>query len=362
MIRHAMRWLLVGLVVLMLGALAPVSQVFAADQAASALAALTWLRTRQQDDGSFPGLDAGASIDAIFAFAAAGVDPNSVLKNGHSPVSYLGDQVGSYAAKSVGAAAKSALGAIAAGKDPRSFGGHDLLTLVEKGYNPQTGRYGVQTTDHVYALMALSAAKRAIPQPAIDALLKLQLADGGWSFDGVAATGSDTNTTALAAQALAAAGYNGPAYGAINRYFASQRNADGGYPYSKASQFGADTDANSTALSTQALTTLASVAGGDPNATAAAITALVALQNQNGAFRYQAALPDDNDLATAQAIPALLAKPFPIVSGDYPASGVPASLPTTGGAEPTGLIVVAIGLLLAGALFVARASRARASV
>ncbi len=42
------------------------------------------------------------------------------------------------------------------------------------------------------------------------------------------------------------------------------------------------------------------------------LTALLALQNTSGAFRYQTAIPDDNVFATEQAIPALLLKTFPI--------------------------------------------------
>lgn len=341
---------LLALLALLALLLVPAAPALAADTPAQAVpAALGWLLTRQQADGSFAGFDAGASADAIFAIAAVGSDPNGVLKNGSSPVSYLGTQAASYATKSTAAAGKLALAVVAAGKDPRSFGGQNLLGLINAAYNPASGQYGADITGHVYALLALASSGQPISPQALAALGAAQLPDGGWSFDGTAATGSDTNTSALAVQALVAAGAKGDALARGLAYLQSQQNADGGYPYSKSSSFGADTDANSTAAVIQAL----AAAGGD---TAAPIAALLKLQNPSGAFGYQAAVPDDNDLATAQAIPALLLKPFPIKSVSLPvepaqAQPVPAALPNTGGADSRAwLALVALSMLAAGAL------------
>jgi LPXTG-motif cell wall-anchored protein len=325
------------------------------DPARAAQAALGWLVGRQLDDGSFPGFDAGSSADAVFAIAAAGGDPNGVLKNGNSPVSYLGTQAPSYATKSAAAAGKLALAVVAAGKNPLDFGGQNLIALIVQGYDARTGRYGAQTTDNLYALLALAAAGQPIPPQAIAALNNAQLADGGWSFDGKAETGSDTNTTALAIQALAAANARADSTARALAYLKSQQNADGGFPYAKTSQFGADTDANSTATVLQAL----AAAGEDPRAWRQGgdpIDALLALQNPNGAFRYQAAQPDDNDLATAQAIPALLLRAFPLSRASLPPvqaapapSSAPQSLPRTGGAgEPAWLLAAALALIAAG--------------
>src|SRR5437867_3528307 len=98
------------LVILLPGLLGVATPARAADDPTTAAqGALGWLVARQQDDGSFPGFDAGASADAIFAIASAGADPNGVLKNGNSPVSYLGTQAARYAAKSTAAAAKLVL-------------------------------------------------------------------------------------------------------------------------------------------------------------------------------------------------------------------------------------------------------------
>jgi hypothetical protein len=337
----------------------------ATEPGAAAQAALGWLLTRQQADGSFAGFDAGASADAIFAIVAAGADPNGVLKNGSSPVSYLGTQAAKYAAKSAAGAGKLTLAVVAAGKDPLSFGGVNLPAQIQRGYSGATGRYGASTTDHVYALLGLAATGQPIPPQALSALGALQLPDGGWSFDGTAASGSDTNTTALAVQALAAAGARGAALDRALAYLRGQQNADGGFPYSKTSQYGGDSDANSTASVIQAL----AAAGIDPRSLqqgqADPLSALVSFQNASGALRFQSSAPDDNDLATAQAIPALLLKPFPLKTvrlpaqdappaatpSPAPAPGQPARLPNTGGGDPPSwLLGLGLALLLAGQL------------
>jgi hypothetical protein len=348
-----MKRLLLALVLALLALAAPAAPArAAAGPAEAAQAALGWLIARQQPDGSFPGFDAGASADAVFAIAAAGADPNGVLKNGNSPVSYLGTQAASYAGKSTAAAGKLALAVVAAGKNPADFAGQNLLARILQAYNPASGIYGKNPTDHAYALLALASAGQPIPPAATEALMRQQLPDGGWSFDGAPATGSDTNTTALAVQALVAAGARGETLAKAAAYLRSQQNADGGFPYAQSSSFGAATDANSTALSLQALLAL----GGEQQAIDAATAALLKLQNPDGSFSYQASQPGANDLATAQAIPALFGKPFPIVRASLPPVSAPASLPapaklpaTSGMPEPAWLLALAAALLVLGA-------------
>lgn len=300
-----------GAFLALLVALAVLPTYAAAPQTDAATKALTWLVGQQSDNGSI-GDDAGATTDLIAAIVALGMDPNSVLKNGNSPVTYLATQAATYAGKSVGSAGKLMLAVIAAGQDPTSFGGVNVISMVEKGYDSATGQYGATPTDQVFALLALASAGQTAPPAAITALEKFQLADGGWSFDGTAETGSDTNTTSLAVQALKATNSSSAALAKAQSYLLSQQNADGGFPYSKSSPFGSDTDANSTAYVIQALVALDidpdTLKQGDNTP----LTALLALQNASGALRYQAAFPDDNLFATVQSIPALLLKPFPL--------------------------------------------------
>lgn len=331
--------------------------------------AITWLRGQQQADGSFPGFGPGESVDAVFALVAAGIDPNGVIRDGNSPVSFLGDQAATYATRSVGAAAKLTMAVVAAGKDPRGFGGLDLPALIGAGYDPATGQYGADVFAHSLALLAIRSLGATPPPAAVNRLVALQLADGGWSFDGSAASGADTNTTALAIQALAAEPGAGAAVTRALAYLKTQQNADGGFPYSKTSSFGSDSDANSTANALQALT----AAGQDPRSaewTAACgdpVSALLALQNASGAFRYQAAAPDDNALATYQAIPGLLGRSLPLATTTVPGAAelvapavaapapVPVALPTTSAPwSPASLLALLALALLAGGLLLRR--------
>jgi hypothetical protein len=302
---------MLGACMALIVALAALPAHAAEPQRDAAERALTWLIGQQADDGSFGG-DAGATADAVMAIVAMGMDPNGVLKNGNSAVAYLGTQAATYAGKSVAGAGKLTLAAISAGKDPTSFGGINLIDVLQKSYDSTTGQYGATPLDQAFALLALASAGQSVPSAAVAALEKSQLADGGWSYDGTAATGSDTNTTALAVQALKATSSGSAALSKAQSYLVSQQNADGGFPYSKTSPYGSDSDANSTAYVIQALMAL----GVDPDTLKQGdntpLTALLALQNTSGAFRYQEAYPDDNMFATSQAIPALLLKPFPL--------------------------------------------------
>jgi LPXTG-motif cell wall-anchored protein len=330
----------------------------ATDPAAAVQSATAWLLARQQEDGSFPGFNAGSNADAIFALAAAGIDPNSVLKNGASPVSAFGNVAAAYASGSTAAAGKTILAVVAADKDPRFFGGADLVAQLYSRFDPRQGTFGTNPNDQAFALLALVAAGEIVPVSALNAVQRTQRPDGGWSFD--SGDTSDTNTTAMMAQALVASGERGAVVQRALTYLKSQQNADGGFPYSKASPFGSDSDANSTALVIQAL----AAAGEDPRALTQSggdpISALLGLQNANGAFRYQAALPDDNDLATAQAIPALLLKPFPLkrAAASAPAP-VPAALPNTGGADsqPWLLLSLLAALAIGGGVAVRKVAR-----
>jgi len=352
---HPMRRLLICLFALAL--IAGQAAAALAQATAPADAALAWMRTQQQPDGSFPGFGPGESADAVLAFAAAGQDPTRVTRDGRSALDYLATQAASYGASSPGAAAKLVLAAVAAGQDPTSFGGTNLLELIGAGYDPASGQYGADVYGHALALIATRAVGASPPPAAVRRLLDLQLADGGWSFDGAAATGSDTNTTSLAVQALVGQRQADGARARAIAYLKGQQNDDGGFPYAQGSPFGNASDANSTAAVIQAIL----AAGEDPAGATwtrggqTPLAALAALQNASGALRYQASQPDDNALATYQAVPALLRRSLPVTTATVPGAAAllapaattpPGTLPATGAAAelPAGLALAALAL------------------
>jgi prenyltransferase beta subunit len=347
-----------------------------ADVAAANRAAIAWMRAQQQPDGSFLGFSAGDTADAVVALVAAGEDPDAFSRDGNSPLDYLKAQAAGFAATGPGSAAKLTLAAVAAGEDPAAFGGVNLLEQLGKGYDAATGQYGPDVYGHALALLAIKAVGAPVPAAAVSRTLALQLEDGGWSFDGTAGTGSDTNTTSLVIQALAGVAGADAARGRALDYLRGQQNEDGGFPYSQSSQFGNATDANSTAAAHQALL----AAGEDFTAapwarSGTTASALLGLQNTSGAFKYQATPADDNALATYAAISALAGKALPVATTTVagaaeliapsapaapvaPAATVPAALPATGAAElpVAGLALAGLALAAAGAAVRRRAA------
>lgn len=299
------------LTALMVAVVLLLNAAVAAAQPAAASAALGWIASQQQTDGSFAGFGAGDTADVVVAYAAAETPiPPGALE-------FLAGQVTSYGKTGAGETAKLVMAAVAGGADPRNFGGVDLLAQLGDFLNLDTGLWGSNVYGHTLAMLAVKAVNADVPAPAFRALLAAQLPDGGWSFDGTAAAGSDTNTTALAIMALAGRPSAGDALARARAYLLTQQNDDGGFPYSQTSAYGNATDANSTAIVLQAILALdedPSSSDWTPTGTNKPLTALAALQNASGALRYSEAMPDDNGLATYQAVPALLMKSLPVRS------------------------------------------------
>jgi hypothetical protein len=270
--------------------------------------AVAWLAGQQLEDGGFStgfsdGSDLGASADAAIAFASAGQDPAEVSAQGVSLMEFLATTVSETDLDgSPGLAAKAVLAVVAAGGTPQQFGGNDLIVLVGDGYHQDSGLFGTGSFDSALAILALTAADQAVPIGAVDGLLATRIEDGSYGFTGDTTPGSgDSNTTALVVQALVAAGATREDIQPSLDYFMAVQNDDGGWTYQKPSDFGEDTDANSTALVTQALL----AAGESLNEWSNPVDALLLFQDGSGAFGFNAAMSDPSLLATVQAIPAL---------------------------------------------------------
>ncbi|MBA3946418.1 MAG: terpene cyclase/mutase family protein [Herpetosiphonaceae bacterium] len=335
--------------------------------------AIAYIRTQQQPDGTFKGFGAGSTADAIYALAAAGLQPAAFKNGGASALAGL-RKLAPEATKQTGLAAKFLLAAELAGDDQLA---QTMRQAVAAAYTPATGLFAKDPTSQALAILAQAPDLKDAPVPAapLRALKALQLPDGGWSFDGSAATGSDTNTTALVLQALSVTeGGSAPVLKGI-AYLKAQQNADAGFPYSQTSQYGHDSDANSTAYVIQGLL----AAGEDLQNWArngkTPIDRLLAFQNKSGAFRFQDTQPADNAGATYQAVPALLTQTYPYVGIAHPGvtgpvvatpspaphatptrtpkpptpAGAPAQLPNTGADDTRWLLlVVASALLMSG--------------
>jgi len=307
--------------------------------------AIDYIRTLQNPDGGFPATageesSPGSTVDAVFALAAAGIDPATVQKDGGSPSDYLRSQAAAYS-EDPGAAAKLFLGVVALGEDPRDFGGVDLLAVLDGSFEAGSGRFGIDLFDHGLFMLARASAALGVPEAAVSYLTSKQLADGGWEFD--EGWGADTNTTALALQALIAAG-EGPSSAGVQgglAYLAAAQNDDGGFPYSPESEYGTDSDANSTAVVIQALAAAGEDVGAggpwDKGEGRTPLAALLSFQNlETGAFTFGG---EDSAFATYQAVPGLLLAPLPVATTTLEERVMPAPAATS--ATP-GVAVVAV--------------------
>jgi hypothetical protein len=224
--------------------------------------------SHQSDDGSFPGFSALASTaDAVVAMVAARRAPGAI----EDALDYLEANVGD---ATLGQKASLALAAVAGGRDPRAFGGSDLIDEIQESKTPQ-GQYldpvpdNAEPYTHALAMLALHAAGANVPADAAQWLADAQCRDGGWQFDAPDEqddgehcyqgsgdfTRTDTNTTAYAVMALEVAP-DVQLPSSPFAYFKTARDtARGGWKYDhRRSPFGfrSYTDANSTSLVLQA--------------------------------------------------------------------------------------------------------------
>ncbi|WP_089155897.1 prenyltransferase/squalene oxidase repeat-containing protein [Micromonospora sp. NBS 11-29] len=302
-------------------------------------AAAGWL-ARQLVDGErfevvFDGVaypDQGLTLDAVFAFAAARVADDSGARalawvtRPDVRDGYLGDgTTEAYA----GATAKLALAVLVRGGDPTDVGGVDLIARLRSLQSPD-GRFRDRSAygdysnafSQSFALLALARTGAGAPPPAAAWLAATRCPDGGYPLlPAQPVCTSDVDATALATQALRAAGRPVDAAAGL-RWLLSAQRADGGF-----ADVAGTPNANSTGLAAQALR-----AGGRPLAWARARTFLVGLQvgcagtpQQRGAVDYDGATfdPATAPRATAQAVLGLTGAGYADLSATGAAPGAP---------------------------------------
>lgn len=227
-------------------------------------AASGWL-ARQMVDGEhfetdFDGVvypDQGLTIDTVFAFVATH-EANDYATRAITWLAepdilsgYIGDGVSeSYA----GSTAKLALAVEILHRDPTHFGGVNLISTL-RGLRQRTGRFTDRSTfgdfsntfSQSLAILALARTRDGVPASAATFLAGTRCADGGYPLEfAQPACVSDVDATALAVQALAAAGRSAASAAGV-RWLISVQQPDGGF-------IGVNVEnANSTGLATQAL-------------------------------------------------------------------------------------------------------------
>ena len=253
-----------------------------------------YVTQRQQPDGGFA--EPGASSDptltawAVLGMRAAGRDPSTLRRGGASPAEYLATRP----AATANELALRILALDALGEDPREPA--DRLAAMRR----PDGRIGPLVNSTIWGVIALRAAGRTAPAASVRYLLRRQHASGGWSWAPRGAP--DSNDTAAAIQALRAANVRGTPVRRGIAYLRRLQNRDGGFALAPRRA----SDAQSTAWAIQAFV----AAGTRPPA--AALRYLVGLKQAAGSFRYSRRHAITPVWVTAQVLPALARKPFPL--------------------------------------------------
>ena len=223
--------------------------------------ALTWLRIQQEEDGRFGRSrtvqDAAATADVVLAIALAGENPGGVVwsRGGRSALAALAELAPGYVGDDAGKAGKVVRAIVAAGANPRAFGGTDYIAIIQKAYDPATGLYHPDSLfRHLLAVQGLAAAGLPVPPEAIQVILASQGDDGGWGWvvPVTRTLRADVDTTGRALTALASAGVplTSTAIVSATAYLVRQQRADAGWG-GQGSE--GQTNSNSTALALQGL-------------------------------------------------------------------------------------------------------------
>ncbi|HEV2727884.1 MAG TPA: prenyltransferase/squalene oxidase repeat-containing protein, partial [Solirubrobacterales bacterium] len=152
-------------------------------QASAVTSGADWLEAQQRPSGGFPsapGREAGAEMTAwsMLALAATGRNPLDVVNSGKTPVDFLRSHMDEV--QDAGDLARTILALTAAGVDPRSFAGEDLVDRLISQRNGNGSYQGWPGTS-AYAVLALRAAgANDAAAPTVAWLRKVQGKEGGW--------------------------------------------------------------------------------------------------------------------------------------------------------------------------------------
>lgn len=124
-----------------------------------AAAALQYLLAAQSGDGSVDG-SIGETADFVIGAAAAGFDPATLrgCTGTHNALDFIAT-ASDAAATDPNKTGKAILAVVAAGADPSSFSGRDLIARLNAVYHADTGKFGDGSTfGQAFAILALHAS------------------------------------------------------------------------------------------------------------------------------------------------------------------------------------------------------------
>lgn len=276
---------------------------------------VSYLIAAQNTDGGWGAAPGQPTSELYTAWAAIGLEaagrnPQSVRRDGHTALDALRAQAGTL--EGAGDYERTMLALRACDAPVGTLAGKNLLAGLLR-YREGDGAFANQVNITAFAIFALRAAGRGASDPAVRAagawIARQQNPNGGFGFD-TRGTASDVDDTAAALQALIAAGiHSGGGVERAAAFIVHTQNPDGGFP----SQPGGESNAQSTAWAVQGLV----AAGRDVEAVRhrgsrtplGYLQSLVAL---GGGVRYSRTGTQTPVWVTAQALTALARAPFPV--------------------------------------------------
>jgi energy-coupling factor transport system substrate-specific component len=275
-----------------------------------------FLQRAQDNDGGFGGAPGQGSSElysawAAMGLAAAGRDPVSVKRSGHSVLDALRAEASTL--EGAGDDERTILALHACGLPASAFPGSSLVAKLLRERSSD-GSFDHLVNITAFAIFALRVAGSSADNKIVSAagrwLAAQQNRDGGFGFAGRGG-GEDVDDTAAALQGVIdASGQRGSSVVARGvAYLRNAQNLDGGFPQ----QPGGESNAQSTAWAVQGL----SASGENANAfkrggSRSPLDYLVSLVAPDGSVRYSRTSAQTPVWVTAQALTAFAGKPFPI--------------------------------------------------
>jgi energy-coupling factor transport system substrate-specific component len=280
---------------------------------------LAYLKGAQNADGGFgasPGVPSSElySAWAAIGLAAAGRDPLSLSRDGHTVLDALRGEAASL--HGAGDLERTILALHACGAPVRSLpGGGVGGDLIQRllAFRASDGSFSHLANLTAFGVLALRAAGYGAGRPALahaaSWLARQQEADGGFGFAGRGG-GSDIDDTAAAVQALRGAGSRyAPAISRAIAFLRRSQALDGGFPQER----GGPSNAQSTAWAIQAFAAAGVDAGSvRRQGSRSPLAYLQTLLAPDGSVRYSRTGAQTPVWVTAQALTGFAERPLPV--------------------------------------------------
>lgn len=303
--RERFEWRLPAVASALLLTLALASVLPARAEASDASRAADWLVRVQNDDGGWgasPESDSAPDMTAwaMLGLEAAGRNPLDVSRGGHDPVGYLRSHVDELS--SPGDFARTILALRGAGVDPRSFGGHDLVSALAKRRRAN-GSYEGWPSSTAFAIIALrSAGADGGISESISWLAKVQNGDGGWGD--VPGSPSTADGTGAAMQAIPDTDAARQGLG----YLRKAQRPSGGFPLGG----NGAVNSQSTAWAVQGMLAVGTAPDSVREGGKSALDYLADRQDSDGHYRYSPTSDQTPVWVSGQVLTAVAGESFPV--------------------------------------------------